>query len=272
MTRRIILYREGDMNAAELAAAKQYFICTPTRMDIRKDDLVIGRYSVLPFYKEQERDVRYVGAELINTFRQHNFVADLWNWYDLIKDHTPETWRRLEDLPDNTQFVLKGKTNSKKFEWDTDMFAKDKAAAGIVYSRLTADYMIGNQDIYIRRYVPLKTYMIGIKGLPVTKEFRFFVLNGNIISGAYYWSSHVDDFKELGLTIPDVMEVPRDWLQGIIDTIGNSISFYAIDVAQTESSQWIVIELNDGQMSGLSENNPETLYMGMALRLSDAFK
>lgn len=260
MSRAVILYREGDMDSRELAAAQKWFFCTPTRMAIQKDDLVIGRYSVLPFYKEQERDIKYVGASLINSFHQHSYVADLWNWYYDLKEHTPETWNQLVSLPDDCSFVLKGKTNSKKFDWETDMFAATKADASRVHSRLSADYMIGAQDIYIRRYVPLKTYIKGLKGLPITKEFRFFVLNGKILSGAYYWSSHVDDIDQK----PDVNEVPIDWLYKVIGLVADRIPFFVIDVAQTESGEWIVIELNDGQMSGLSENNPEELYHKMA--------
>jgi len=36
-----------------------------------------------------------------------------------------------------------------------------------------------------------------------------------------------------------------------------------VDVARTESGEWIVIELNDGQQSGLSDNDPDQLYSNM---------
>lgn len=260
--RAVILYREGDMSDAELNAARSYFFCTPTRMDIRFNDIVINRYSALPFYKEQERDIQYVGAKLLNSYHQHCYVADLWNWYHDLKDYTPKTWNRLEDIPEGS-FVLKGKTNSKKFDWNTDMMAPSREDAIKIHSRLSADYLIGSQDIYIREYVPLKTYFKGIKDLPITKEFRFFVMNGKILSGAYYWSSHVDDFKDFDMMIPNVQDVPMDWLQTVIDLIKDKINFFVIDVAETESGGWIVVELNDGSMSGLSENDPNVLYKNM---------
>ena len=46
----------------------------------------------------------------------------------------------------------------------------------------------------------------------------------------------------------------------------------AIDVAQTESGEWIVVELNDGQMSGLSENNPEVLYKNLTTVLRNKYQ
>lgn len=43
-------------------------------------------------------------------------------------------------------------------------------------------------------------------------------------------------------------------------TVSPHINFFVMDVARTEDGKWLLIELNDGQMSGLSENNPEVLY------------
>jgi hypothetical protein len=38
-------------------------------------------------------------------------------------------------------------------------------------------------------------------------------------------------------------------------------------VAKTQSGEWIVIELNDGQMAGLSDNDPSVLYHNLKVRL-----
>ena len=110
-----------------------------------------------------------------------------------LGDLTPATWDNLIHLPENKSFVLKGQTNSRKSKWLSDMFAIDKKAAIEVYGRLSGDGLIGDQKVYIREYVPLKTYLIGLNGLPITKEFRFFVAYGEILCGAYYWQNYVDD-------------------------------------------------------------------------------
>jgi len=49
----------------------------------------------------------------------------------------------------------------------------------------------------------------------------------------------------------------------VIDKVGNKSNFYVIDVAKTQSGEWIVIELNDGQFSGLSAIDPNDLYMNL---------
>ena len=138
------------------------------------------------------------------------------------------------------------------------MHAPDRAAANDVYWRLCKDGLIGHdsQNIYIRRYHPLRTFMEGLNGLPVTNEFRVFVADGQILTGAYYWSNYVDDLP----CKPDFSEVPGDFLRKVIDRIGSRIPFYALDVAQETDGSWLVVELNDGQMSGLSENDPAVLY------------
>lgn len=264
----VILYRKQENNSLEENTIKQYFPLFESRMLIRENNLVIGRYSVLPFYKELEQDVLYNNASLINDFEQHRFVADIGTWYPVLKDFTPKTWDQLYLAPDNIKLVLKGETNSRKFQWDTHMFANNKKQASVIMADLMNDSLLTYQKIYAREYVPLKTYMIGLNNLPITKEFRFFVAYNKILSGGFYWSSMVED---LGF-IPDYKEVPLDFLNTLIYTISNRCNFYTLDVAQTEDDRWILIELNDGQMAGLSENIPEILYSNLRKAINEHFK
>ncbi len=263
----VIYYRGRDFENDELATAQKYFVCVDSILDLKPGDIVVSRFAMWPFFKDQERDIIRMGAQLMNTTAEHCYVADLKNYVMDLKEMTPKTWTKLSEIPDEGPFVLKGGTNSRKFEWSTMMYAETKQAASDIYSKLSNDSLIGGQDIYIRQYVPLKRYLTGLAGLPITKEFRFFVMFGKILSGGFYWSSHVDDLE----VVPEVSEVPKEFLQAAIDRIGNSISFYALDVAQTEAGDWMVVELNDGQQSGLSENDPEELYSKMRLAMIERY-
>lgn len=253
----IILYRDSGDYPGEFKVAKKYFKCIKNRSMIKKDNFIIGRYSVLPFYKELEEDINYLGGKMINSYLQHRYVADIGNYYRDIKDFTPKTYNYPDQIPFEGPFIVKGETNSKKFEWDKMMFAKDKTEAIRIYCDLKNDGLIGSQDIYIREYVPLKTFSVSIGGLPITEEYRFFIYNNKVMSSGYYWSNYVDEFKDENL---DPNNVPKEFLKEIINVVGKNCNFYTIDIAKTKSNDWIVIELNDGQMSGLSENNPEILY------------
>jgi hypothetical protein len=244
------------MDATELEAASKYFKCVSLLTDINEGDFVIPRYSLYPFALDQTREILNNGASLINSYEQHLYIADLQNYYPDLEYRTPETWFRLEDVPNDGAFVLKGETNSKKSNWARNMFAADKKAAIEVHSRLCDDALIGQQKIYVRRYIPLVTYANGIGGVPITKEFRFFVAYGQVLTGAYYWQNYVDDLE----VAPSVDEVPIQLLHDVIDQVGDDSNFYVIDVAQTQQGDWIVIELNDGQQSGLSCIEPDILY------------
>lgn len=263
----IILYRNDLDWKQEENIVKKYFSCIDKRTQITVDNLVIPRFSALPFYKELENDINYVGARLINTYDQHRYVADLVNWYYDLYEFTPVTWDKLSDIPEVGPFILKGETNSKKFLFNTHMFAKTKQEAIAVHGRLTQDSLIGYQHIYIRQYVPLEKLCDGLQGLPITREYRFFIYKDRILSGGFYWSSHVEDITNRGIII-DPNEVPYEFLKKIIDKIQNTElaeppTYYVLDVAKTQSGEWILIELNDGCMSGLSENDPDKLYSNL---------
>jgi hypothetical protein len=267
----IILYRNDIDWQQEADVAKKYFRTTNSRMDIRSGDLVIPRFSALPFYKEQEYDIAYVGAKLINTHSQHIYIADLGNWYHDLKDVTPETWESVPELPEDCSFVVKGETNSKKYYWRTKMYAETKQDASRIQSELFQDSLLQYQKIYFRKYVPLEKLADGLQGLPISREYRFFIYKETILSGGFYWSSHSEELIEKGIDLsPDI--VPRKFLEDVIDRIQNTEygeppNFYVIDVARTQEGKWIVIELNDGCMAGLSDNDPEVLYSNLKLAL-----
>lgn len=258
--RHLILYRGSDFEKEEQEAANWFFKTTDRRPDIIKDDLVIGRYSLWPFYADQAKDIAYVGAKLINTYQQHLYVADLGNYVMDLGRLTPRTWRSFEHLPEKGPFIVKGETNSRKSHWKRDMFAETKTDAIRIANRLSDDSLIGQQKLYIRQYVPLVKYMDGVNGMPVTKEFRFFVGFGHLLSGGYYWQNYIDDIGG----VPDHNEVPREFLQEVIEAVGDQSNFYTIDVGQTEKGDWIVIELNEGQQAGLSCNDPFKLYENLS--------
>ena len=143
------------------------------------------------------------------------------------------------------------------------MFASDWKAAGYVYARLSQDGLVGDQKIYIREYVPLVKLGDSIGGCPISKEFRCFVYKGVVISAGFYWQAFKDDVLAQGGTIPDTTEIPWKFMDEVLDRIGHQVPFVVVDVAQGADGRWWVIELNDGQQSGLSANDPRKLYANL---------
>lgn len=261
----VILFRVEDLSLEEEhRVACRYFDVLTSRTQIPSNHLVIPRYSALPYYRELEKDVKNLGSELINSYNQHRFIADLVNWTDVLKDYTPRTWtqREIPYLPEDCSFILKGETNSRKFLWDTHMYAKTRSDVTKVMLNLLNDSLISTQSIVVREHVPLKTYMTAFHGLPITKEFRFFVLDSQIVGSGYYWASHIEDLPE----VPDPTEVPIIFLKKIMKIIEEqplAPRFYVLDIGQKETGDWILIEMNDGSQSGLSCVDPDDLYRNM---------
>lgn len=248
-----ILFRYDRDTEEEFKIAKKYFDVTTSRMDI-KNSLVVARYSALPFYKELCEDLEYNNSKLINSYAQHKFIAE-FEYYEQIKDLTPKTYFQLHEVPEGGPYVVKGKTNSRKFDWNTLMYAKDKRRAIEIACELNKDSMLQYQDVIVREYVPLVKLEEGLNGLPFSNEWRFFCLYDQIVSYGFYWSNSEAE----GTITNEAIEL----VGKVIERVKDYVNFYVIDVAQKETGEWIVIEMNDGQQSGLSNNDPQVLYKNM---------
>lgn len=261
----VIYMRHGDWYEQEerLAALKR-FTTVSTRTAIPRGSLVIPRYSALPFYQELEEDCKNLNSKLINTYQEHMYVADIMNWYQDLKEITPltlETWNM--DMPGS--WVVKGKTNSRKNQWQQRMFVPTAKDIPRIVGSLYADDLIASQGVVVRQYVPLKKLGEGINGMPISHEWRFFILDKQILAAGYYWASEPD-------TDPSSQYDSYPWeagqlVQEVIRRVGDKIRFYVVDVAETVYDEWIVIELNDGQQSGLSMINPDSFYNNLKERL-----
>lgn len=257
-----VLYRPGYDDPAEADDIRRFFPHVPLRSQVPRNSLVVGRYSVLPFYDELALDLDARGCRLINSPAQHHYLADIGNWYRDLQGMTPETWTELAAVPDEAfPCVLKGQTNSKKWHWTTHMFAETPSDAARIEETLRRDGLLCDQRVYFRRYVPLDHVCDSVltDGPPVSREFRFFVCDGKVLSGGFYWSGCLDE----GVRAPDPKDVPLQLLGRAIEVVGANARFYTLDVARTAAGDWIVIELNDGQMSGLSDNDPAVLYRNL---------
>lgn len=252
-----IYFRAANIDEEnEYLSCSKYFNTFNIRTALPKESLIIPRYSALPFYKELEKEVQYIGSSLINSYSQHMFTANIWNYYQYIEDITPKTYNNWINLKQGS-YIVKGITNSRKHEWNRRMFAKTKEDIPSIANNLLDDDLIKSQGLVIREYVPLKTFSIGINDLPITNEWRFFCLHSKIIIGGYYWSYCIDE------SITDPMNPPNDAIKlvkEVCDRIGEYIPFFVIDVAEKQDGGWIVIELNDGQQSGLCSIDSDKFY------------
>jgi len=253
-----VLFRNNLDNEEEMVCVNN---CLPNnhylyRSDIQKHTIVVGRYSVLPFYDELCKELKCRNSFLINSFAQHNFIAKM-EYINVIKEYTPATYFEWHGLPEG-QYVVKGLTNSRKHQWKHQMFAPTKSEISKVVARLLDDSLVRDQGIAVREYIPLKQFDIGINDLPITNEWRVFVCYGKIVDYGYYWANFPEHkpYDKLPQEAVDLLYV-------VIEKLKSYANFFVLDLAETKDGKWIVIEMNDGQMSGLSMIEPMSFYTNL---------
>lgn len=258
----VVWYRESvllDHRDSELEAIHTYFNGVDSRCKIKPGQLVIPRFSLLPYVKEQVYDVETViGAKLINSYKQHRYIADIRKYYEDLKDFTPKLWESIDWIDEDGPYILKGITNSRKARWNTLMYAETINDAKRIYWELINDPLMqdSGQDIVIRKYEKLYKYMDGVNGCPVSKEIRSFWYKENLLTSGFYWADAVDDLPEK----PSIKEIPESLVKEVTSIVSKNTNFYVIDWAQKDNGEWIVIELNDGSCSGLSCCDPYELW------------
>ena len=258
-----ILFRKGLAEQGEYESCVKFFDTYEYRTELPRDSIIIGRYSVLPYYQELYNELARKNCTLMNNYDQHRYIADITNYYEDLKDFTPKTWDNWSDLPSDTSFVLKGKTNSRKFNWKDLMFCKDVNEVKTKANRLLDDTLILEQGIVVREYVPLKRFDTGVNGMPISNEWRFFCLYDQIVDYGYYWYEEYAPSK--------ISEGAIELVNKVMPIVSKNANFYVIDVAETENGEWIVIELNDGQMSGLSQINCDSFYLNLSKAIEKVY-
>lgn len=93
--------------------------------------------------------------------------------------------------------------------------------------------------------------------VPLTEEYRAFILYGKVLSVMKYW----DEAK-----YPD----SKLDVAAVLQMVANVNSrFFTVDFARLESREWMIVELGDGQVSGLPDGaDVKEFYKAIAHRLA----
>ncbi|MEZ5424855.1 MAG: ATP-grasp domain-containing protein [Pyrinomonadaceae bacterium] len=200
---------------------------------------------------------------LINSPEEYRHCHYFPESYGIIKDHTPvsvflpydenfgfdDLMGRLSVFGDKP-LILKDYVKSRKHEWEDACFivrASDRSLIERVVGRfleLQGDDL--NEGLVFREFIEFEPLAEHSKsGMPLTREFRLFFLEGRRIHAAEYWEE--GDYAETGL--------PEDLFAEVAKNVQSN--FFSIDVARRKDGQWMIIELGDGQVAGLPERADE---------------
>lgn len=255
---------EDQLLGGELDAIAKHFPLRRSLDEIQPGDEIMGRFSLKPFYADVEGEIKRRGAQMIVPAAAHAYIEDLGAWYIDFADITPKTWLSIEamDADGYTGPVfIKGRTYSRKHDWNTHAYAPAREDVDRITANIKRDALYGAEDLVYRQFINLKTYDHTDRGLPITCEWRYFLLDGQIASVAYYWSSFGEVAPADRVDERIVQEAARRLKE-------RGVRWCVADFALTESGETIMIELNDPSMTGLSATDPDAMYARMREILS----
>lgn len=203
---------------------------------------------------------------LINSPSEYKHCHYLPESYSLIENHTPATVFVKQDSDFNFDeiveqlevfgdkpLILKDFVKSRKHEWSEACFiptASNREAVERVVKKffeLQGDDF--NEGLVFREFIEFQSLATHSKSqMPLTKEFRLFFLDGELLGCFEYW----DEGDYSGNRPPE----------NIFADIAKQIKsqFFTMDIAQRINGEWLIVELDDGQVAGLPDNADITKF------------
>ena len=221
--------------------------------------------------------LRERGWTLVNTPEQDLHTHHLPLSYDLIEDVTPRTAWVPGAAPEAVDrvavrsalasfgshaVIVKDDVKSRKHEWHEACFvpdASDEAHAMRVVETFLARQAEQFQDgLVLRAFEPFAALTTHSRsGMPLTREYRLFVLDGRVVTSDAYWEE-----GEYGNEA-----VPLAPFEAVAHRVRSH--FFTMDIARRTDGAWRVVELGDAQVAGLPERADRArLYGALAKRLA----
>ncbi|SHK35885.1 protein of unknown function [Clostridium cavendishii DSM 21758] len=204
---------------------------------------------------------------LINTPDEYVNTHYLPNWYQHFEVLTPKTiWS--ENVPNKEEIInmlkdfneepiiVKDYVKSRKHEWYESCYIENpketEKALKVVNNFIKGQGEYLNQGVVLRKFIELESIGFhGKSGMPISNELRLFIFNYKVVCVVGYWNGK------------NINEYP-EFVDDIIEKIKNIKSnFFTVDIAKKSNGEWIVMELGDGQVSGLQEYDVKTFYLSL---------
>lgn len=193
------------------------------------------------------------GIYLINDPDDYRHAHSLFEVFPSIAARTMRTvWTNRADLsPDklrqmllsfgDTPIIVKDWVKSRKHEWDDACFIRSAADTPEAI-RVVGNFVRGQGD-------DLAEGLVFREFIPLAGECRIFYLDGK----AVFWTAYAGGTQSAS--------APEPW-KGIARGIPSR--FWTLDVAERRDGGWLIVEVGDGQVSGLPDGaDPITFYSAL---------
>ena len=203
------------------------------------------------------------GITLINSPAEYEKYHMLPGWYEDFKDETAKTvWENQGTLVSamaltkglTGSYIVKDFVKSRKHEWQDACFIED------IENTANAERVIGNfierqgsalaGGVVLRKFEKLRSIGFHEKsGMPISEEYRVFIYGGQVLIMDDYWQAdkalHISDEERL-------------WIEANAKKVKSH--FVTMDIARREDGRLFIMELGDGQVSGLQQIKAEEFY------------
>jgi len=190
---------------------------------------------------------------MVNTPEQYQSAMEFDRFYPLLGDLTPTSRvvtepRQLAAAAEALGFPLfvKGAVKSNKEQGWRACVAEDMAQLSTIAEGLFRQARRSRGRVILRRLARLRMIASDYQAFPLGREYRAFVHQGRVLACGFYWDEHADSAR---LTADEERAIHALACEAA-RRVGTP--FIAVDIGQQEDGRWIVIEVGDGQFSGLS--------------------
>ena len=198
---------------------------------------------------------------LLNTPREHLRVQEADGWLPLLDGLTPSSRvvQRVEEYDAVTSelrwpLFVKGAVQSREAGGWRACVAENLDELRALCGELLALEARSRGRVIVRELVALRHTRHAAGNFPMGREYRAFVLNHEVLALGYYWEGD-DELKALTpIEHESVANLARLASQRL------NVPYLAVDIAQTTSGEWIVIEVGDAQFCGRCQIPPLTLW------------
>jgi hypothetical protein len=208
-------------------------------------------------YRALEAALAARNLQLITASSQYQNAHQITGWLKLFEPYTPKTVilgpsPHLEEIHDaarhigSTSFIVKDFVKSRKHEWNSACFSEDAEALPAIVRRfieLQGEFLAGG--IVVREFVPLDK---------TRAEQRVWWRDGKPV----LTTRHPDSMNEEDVKGEEFVSYLQQ-LAPSVQKLGNP--FVTTDIAWTALGTPVMIELGDGQVSGLPNSLTEEEYM-----------
>ena len=246
---------DGSLSAAEPALARGDF----------EWGVLLGAGLSQERYQRIHDEARELNITLLNDPTQHRDAEELDRTVALLHPLTAKTevvqsvaevQSALTRLP-LPVFIRGAVSSAKELGWKACV-AETLGEAQTLVTKLLALRAYSRGRALLREVLPLRRLDKMHEGFPLSREYRLFVLDADVLAMGPYWVAE-DPFG--ALTERDEREI-RNLAHEVAKR--TKVPWLAVDVGQLESGDWKVIETADPACSGLAAVNARDLVGALA--------